>query len=63
MDDDAEHIALATVTRVDVLTSWNFKHIVHPERIAAFCRVNLQRGYSILKIRTPVDVIAEITTA
>jgi predicted nucleic acid-binding protein len=26
---DAQHIATATVHRVDVLVSWNFKHIVN----------------------------------
>lgn len=29
MRADALHIALATVARVDVLVSWNFKHIVN----------------------------------
>lgn len=29
MQADALHIALATVSRVDVLVSWNFKHIVN----------------------------------
>src|SRR5690554_1637021 len=27
--DDGLHIALATTAEVDVLVSWNFKHIVH----------------------------------
>lgn len=26
---DAQHIAIATVNRVDVLVSWNFRHIVN----------------------------------
>ena len=26
--EDAMHIALATINKVDVLVSWNFKHIV-----------------------------------
>jgi len=30
---DALHIAIATVARVDVLVSWNFKHIVNLRRI------------------------------
>ena len=33
MRADALHIALATVARVDVLVSWNFKHIVNLRRI------------------------------
>lgn len=30
---DAQQIAIATVNRVDVLASWNFKHIVNLSRI------------------------------
>jgi hypothetical protein len=33
---DARHIAVATVQRVDVLVSWNFRHIVKLNRIRAF---------------------------
>jgi len=29
---DAEHIAIATINRVDVLVSWNFRHIVNLEK-------------------------------
>jgi hypothetical protein len=30
---DAEHIAAATVAEVDIVVSWNFKHIVHFDKI------------------------------
>src|SRR5712692_10452909 len=30
--NDAAHIAVATVVGVDLVVSWNFKHIVHFER-------------------------------
>jgi hypothetical protein len=53
---DALHIALATVARVDVLVSWNFKHIVNLRRIRAYNAVNLKRGYPLLEIRTPWEV-------
>ncbi|CAN5740996.1 hypothetical protein BH23GEM5_BH23GEM5_23000 [soil metagenome] len=42
--DDAVHIALATVAEVDLLVSWNFRHIVHYEKIRLFNAVNLERG-------------------
>ena len=29
--NDAAHIAVATVSNVDMVVSWNFKHIVHFE--------------------------------
>ena len=54
---DALHIAVATVIGVDVLVSWNFKHIVNLDRIKSFNSVNLKEGYSILEIRTPREVI------
>lgn len=56
MGVDALHIALATVARVDVLLSWNFKHIVNLRRIHAYNAVNLKRGYPLLEIRTPREV-------
>jgi predicted nucleic acid-binding protein len=53
---DALHIAVATVIGVDVLVSWNFKHIVNLDRIKLFNSVNLREGYSILEIRSPREV-------
>ena len=54
---DALHIAAATVLGVDVLVSWNFKHIVNLNRIKLFNSVNLREGYSILEIRTPREIV------
>ena len=54
---DALHIAVATVIGVDVLVSWNFKHIVNLDKIKLFNSVNLREGYSILEIRTPREVV------
>jgi hypothetical protein len=54
---DALHIAVATVSGVDVLVSWNFKHIVNLNRIKLFNSVNLKEGYNLLEIRTPLEVI------
>ena len=54
---DALHIAVATVIGVDVLVSWNFKHIVNLDKIKLFNSVNLREGYSILEIRSPREVI------
>jgi len=54
---DALHIAVATVIGVDVLVSWNFKHIVNLNKIKSFNSVNLKEGYNILEIRSPREVI------
>ena len=55
---DAQHIATATVHRVDVLVSWNFRHIVNLNRIRGFNSVNLRNGYPMLEIRTPWEVLS-----
>lgn len=57
MRADAQHIAIATVARVDVLVSWNFKHIVNLYRIHGYNSVNLRRGYPTLEIRAPREVV------
>jgi predicted nucleic acid-binding protein len=54
---DAQHIAVATVHRVDVLVSWNFRHIVNLDRIHGYNSVNLREGYPLLEIRTPPEVL------
>ena len=55
--EDCRHIALATINKVDVLASWNFKHIVNLDRIKGYNSVNLRLGYSIIEIRSPKDLI------
>ena len=55
----AQHIAIATVARVDVLVSWNFKHIVNLRRIHGYNSVNLRRGYPTLEIRAPREVLSD----
>jgi hypothetical protein len=56
---DAQHIAIASVERVDVLVSWNFQQIVNIDRIRGFNSVNLKAGYPVLEIRSPREVIHE----
>ena len=55
--DDCRHIALATINKVDVLVSWNFKHIVNLTRIKGYNAVNLKNGYITLEIRNPKDLV------
>ena len=57
--DDALHIATATIINVDVLVSWNFKHIVNFNRIRQFNSINILEGYKELEIRTPQEVLDE----
>jgi len=55
--EDCYHIAIATINNVDVLASWNFKHIVNFTRIKGYNAVNLKNGYNLLEIRNTKDLI------
>ena len=55
-EDDALHIAIATVCNADIVVSWNFKHIVHFEKIQRFNAVNLEMGYKAIAIHSPREV-------
>ena len=54
--NDGLHIALATVAEADILTSWNFRHIVHFDKIRRFNAVNRESGYKPIEIYSPREV-------
>jgi hypothetical protein len=54
--NDAEHVASASVAVVDLLISWNFKHIVHFDKITGFEAVNLLHGCRPVRIYSPMEV-------
>ena len=55
--EDCRHIAMATINKVDILASWNFKHIVNLDKIKGYNSVNLKLGYQMIEIRSPKDLI------
>jgi predicted nucleic acid-binding protein len=55
--DDCRHIAVATINKVDILVSWNFKHIVNVFRIRGYNSINLRCGYAQLDIRSPKEIV------
>lgn len=54
---DCRHIATATVNNIEILTSWNFKHIVNLDKIHLYNGINLQNGYRTIEIRTPREIV------
>jgi len=56
--DDCLHIAAATLNKVDILVSWNFKHIVNIFRIRGYNSVNLKLGHGTLEIRSPREIVS-----
>ena len=57
--NDAYHIALASVNRLDCLVSWNFKHIVNFDKIKLFNSINMKLGYPLIDIRTPLEFLKD----
>ena len=55
--NDAYHIAIASVNRLDCLVSWNFRHIVNFDKIKMFNSINLKLGYPLIDIRTPLEFL------
>jgi hypothetical protein len=58
--DDALHIAIATVKQMDMLLSWNYKHLANVKREALVQSVNLRMGYTKpLRMTTPLEALYE----
>lgn len=58
-ENDAFHIALASVNRLDCLISWNFKHIVNFDKIKMFNSINIRLGYPLIDIRSPLEFLKD----
>ena len=57
-ETDALHVATATVRGCRAIVSWNFRHIVHFEKIPLYNGVNMARGFPPIAIHTPQEVIS-----
>jgi len=55
--NDAYHIAIASVNRLDCLISWNFRHVVNFNKIKLFNSINLKFGYPLIDIRSPLEFL------
>ena len=56
MYNDAVHVAAATLSRQDVLVSWNFKHLVNRRRRAMVWGVNATAGLGQIDILSPPEL-------
>ena len=56
-EDDARHVAICTVARIDHLVSWNFQHLANVRREAGFNAVNVLQGYPPVRIVDPTFLI------
>ena len=55
--EDALHVAYATVYEVDILLSWNFRHLANIRREGLIATVNGEEGYRYpLRLLSPLGV-------
>ena len=55
-ENDAAHVAFATVHRADAIVSWNFRDIVRLDKMKKYNQVNFSLGYGVLTIISPTEV-------
>ena len=54
--EDAIHVAVAVVSRQDMIVSWNFRHLVNRRRRALVNEVNILLGYPTIDILAPPEL-------
>ena len=54
---DGIHIAMATINDLDIIVSYNFRHIVKLRTIIGTESINLREGYKRIGIFSPTEVI------
>lgn len=55
--EDALHVAFATVHEMDILVSWNFRHLANVKREAKILAVNMEAGYwRPLRLLSPLEI-------
>jgi len=58
--DDAMHIACCVYYQIDILLSWNYKHLVNVFKKQRVIAVNMEEGYNKpLELITPMEAINE----
>jgi hypothetical protein len=56
--EDALHVAIATIYEVDILVSWNHRHMANVRKTEQYRGANLLRGHSQTPlILTPLEVL------
>ena len=54
---DALHVAIATVAGCELIVSWNFRDIVHFDKIRKYNAVNILKGHGQIGIHSPLEVV------
>ena len=55
--DDARHIAVAVINNMDVIITWNCRHMANIEKKRRINAINMMLGYKQIDIVTPLEVV------
>ena len=55
-EEDAYHIAVATLNEIDIIVSWNFDHLVNIKTRRRVSGVNILYGYKTIEIISPPEL-------
>ncbi|MCA9164711.1 MAG: type II toxin-antitoxin system VapC family toxin [Planctomycetales bacterium] len=58
-DGDALHLAIASYHNMDVLLTWNCKHLANPNKLGHIGKVNGELGLHVPLITTPLNYLSE----
>lgn len=58
-DGDALHLAIASYHEMDVLLTWNCKHLANPNKFGHIAKVNGDLGLPVPLITTPLNYLSE----
>lgn len=58
-DGDALHLAIASYHNIDVLLTWNCKHLANPKKFGHIDQLNGELGLSVPLITTPLNYLSE----
>ena len=58
-DGDALHLALVSVHEIDVLLTWNCKHLANPNKLRHISRLNTELGLMVPLVTTPLNYLSE----
>jgi len=55
--EDAYHVAIAVVNNLDIVLSWNFRHIVRRKTKDIVNMVNTMNNFKHIEIMTPAELL------
>lgn len=58
-DGDAMHLAIASFHQLEVLLTWNCKHLANPNKFGHIAKINGELGLPVPLITTPLNYLSE----